>query len=152
MWRATVAVAVTLMLSATGCGPVADLLDPCEPGERRRLERGLAVVEASLPDGLVTDKFLNDCTSGDPPFYTLYSKGAEDPVKVLLRTEGWVPQSPEPGVASLGSDATRTMDGYKIAVSSGAYDDQGNPSMEPGKWYFAVSVEQNPLSPSPSTK
>lgn len=141
------AVGAFILVMSLGIGYALISADPCPDGAVHEQERGLAVLKAELPPGALYRSHLNECDSGDPPFFTVYTRGSDDPVQGLLaaRKSEWTPIPPEPSDPERrGSIAQQPFEEGVLSVGSGPYLPDGEPLDAYSKagvaWYMTVTV------------
>jgi hypothetical protein len=142
-----VAVAVTVYLSSLGVIGVRAvmLLDGgCPRGALARQRDGLAAVKRQLPAATIRKEILNECDSGDEPFFTVLASGTNDPVQELVDADSaWSPEAREPGDPERrGSDASRPFKSARLSVSSRPYSrqdqrEQPEPTVD---WFLSITV------------
>jgi len=145
--RFWIAVAVTVYVVALCiiCVRVFSQLDGGCPGTAVDQQRdGLVVVKSGLPPGTVREELLNECDSGDGPFFTIYASGQSDPVQELMSgSDAWSPgvrDSSDP--ERRGSDASRPLEGATLSISSRPYTSEAQREQpEPGvNWVLSITV------------
>jgi hypothetical protein len=144
-FRAFIVVAVAVCVVSVGVICVRGFLllsAGCPGDDVDRQRAGLAVVRAALPPGTLREETLSDCDSGDRPFFTVYARGAGDPVRQLMAADGeWSPASSEPGTGE--SAVSRPLEGATLSVTAWAYtaEDQVR-QPEPGvRWGLSIRVD-----------
>jgi hypothetical protein len=135
---------IGLVIAACLCTGCSGLLDGCPKDAVEHQRQGLAAVKDDLAPGAMTKQILNECDSGDGPWYTVYVKGKADPVQELLAKDpAWIIDKREASdPEQTGTEAHRPFNGLVLYVSSRSYTKEFQKEQpEPGvNWFMSIDV------------